>query len=346
MNFDWSYTFSLFGDHDLWRASGLVVVLSVLVWVISNIAGILLALMRESRLRVVRVVAGVYVWFFRSLPLLVLLIFVYNLPQVIPSAQHLLGSAFVAALVAMVLNEAAYMAEIHRGGLLSVGVDQREAARALGLTYSKVQRLVVVPQAFRIALPSLGNEFVNILKLTSLASAISLSEILLQGQRLYTQNFLVLETMAAVAIYYVVLVTIFDQIRAFIERRLDVRRRKTQVEDELAGARVTVRRTRPRKPHQGEVVVSAREVNKSYGTHQVLRDVDLDVHAGEVVVVIGPSGSGKTTLVRTMDRLEEIDSGVVMVNGQPIGFQVGKDGGLVPCSDSVLSKQRREVGMV
>ena len=159
MSFDWQYMLSLFKDANLWRASGLVVVLSVLVWIISNLAGVVLALMRESKISVVRVSAGLFVWFFRSLPLLVLLIFIYNLPQVIPQTAGLLSSAFVAALVAMVLNESAYMAEIHRGGMLSVGTDQREAARALGLTYTKVQRLIVVPQAFRIALPSLGNEF-------------------------------------------------------------------------------------------------------------------------------------------------------------------------------------------
>ncbi len=346
MSFDWEYTLSLFKDPNLWRASGVVVVLSVLVWIISNLAGIVLALMRESKIRPVRVVAGIYVWFFRSLPLLVLLIFIYNLPQVVPQTQDLLGSAFLAAMIAMVLNEAAYMAEIHRGGMLSVGPDQREAARALGLTYSKVQRLVVVPQAFRIALPSLGNEFVTILKLTSLASAISLNEILLEGQRLYTQNFLVLETMAAVAIYYVILVTIFDQLRGLLERHLDVSRRKSAADEGPASSRVAAKRTRPRRPHSGAVVVSATDVSKSYGSHQVLADVDLDVHAGEVVVVIGPSGSGKTTLVRTMNQLEDPDKGRVTVNGEVVGYKPGRNETFVRASDAIVAQQRRDIGMV
>jgi len=346
MTFDWNYMFGLFANHDLWRASGVVVLLSVLVWVISNLAGVVLALLRESRSRWVRAVAGLYVWFFRSLPLLVLLIFVYNLPQVVPSLQDVLGSAFRAALIAMVLNEAAYMAEIHRGGLLSVGPDQREAARALGLTYTRVQRLVVVPQAFRIALPSLGNEFVTILKLTSLASAISLGEILLEGQRLYTQNFLVLETMAAVAIYYVVLVTVFDQLRGLLERKLDVRRRKSVVDTGPASDLARVPRHRPRKPHSGAVVVAVDKVCKAFDDHQVLKGVDLEVHEGEVVVVIGPSGSGKTTLVRTMNHLEDIDAGVVSVNGVPIGYRHGTNGQLVPARDGEVARQRQDVGMV
>jgi polar amino acid transport system permease protein len=338
--------FGLFLNRDLWVASLLVVVLSVLVWVISNVAGVLLALLKESRLWWARSLASGYVWFFRSLPLLVLLIFTYNLPQVLPQTQGLLGSAFRAALVAMVLNEAAYMAEIHRGGLLSVGADQREAARALGLPYRKVQRLVVVPQAFRIALPSLGNEFVNIMKLTSLASAISLGEILLEGQRLYTQNFLVLETLAAVSIYYVVLVTIFDQLRGILERRLDVRRKKTGTDATTPAQREPARRRRARRPHAGEVAVSVAGLSKSFDASRVLSEVSLDVHVGEVVVIIGPSGSGKTTLVRTMNHLEDIDAGSVEVNGHLVGYRRDDRGQLVPEKDARIAEQRRDVGMV
>lgn len=346
MQFDWAYTFSLFLEKDLWIGAAIVVGLSVLSWVIANFAGILLALMRESRRRPLNAVAGVYIWLFRSLPLLVLLVFAYNVPQVLPATQVVLGSSFNAALIAMVLHEAAYMAEIHRGGLLSVGPDQREAAKALGLRYGQFQRRIVLPQAFRISLPSLGNEFVSILKLTSLASVISLPEILLVGQRLYTQNFLVLETLTAVAAFYVLLVTIFDQLRGMLERRLDVTRRRTTLEDPPAGdtdARVSL--SRARHPHSGEQLVSATAVTKTFGTNQVLKGVDLDVHRGEVVVVIGPSGSGKTTLVRTLNHLEPHDGGTVTVNGEIIGYRSGTDGP-VPAGDAALARQRANIGMV
>ncbi|WP_416962465.1 amino acid ABC transporter permease/ATP-binding protein [Streptomyces sp. Agncl-13] len=339
-SFDWSYTLGLFADADLWRAALLVVELAVSAWVISTALGLLVALAQQSRLRPLRLIAAGYVWFFRSLPLLVLLIFVYNSPQIFPDLRPLLSSPFAAGLVALVLSETAYIAEIHRGGLLAVGKDQGEAAQALGIPYAGVQRHVVVPQAFRVALPALGNEFISILKLTSLVSSISLAELLLVGQRLYTQNFLVLETLLAVAVYYVLLVTLFDRLRALLERRLDVRKRRTKTAvgatvPEGGGVLATPARTRPRTPHEGEAVVRARGLRKSFGPVSVLNGVDLDVHRGEVVAVIGPSGSGKTTLVRTLNHLEQPDSGSVEIDGRPMGGR-----------DRELAAQRRRVGMV
>lgn len=346
MQFDWAYTFSLFLDPDLWKGAGIVVALSVLAWTIANVAGILLALMHESRTRILRVVAGAYIWLFRSLPLLVLLVFAYNVPQVFPASQVVLGSSFNAALIAMVLHESAYMAEIHRGGLLSVGPDQREAARALGLRYGQFQRHIVLPQAFRISLPSQGNEFVSILKLTSLASVISLPEILLVGQRLYTQNFLVLETLTAVAAFYILLVTIFDQLRGLLERHLDVTRRHTVLEEVSSDIPGRVERFREPHPHTGEKVVEAHAVTKTFGENQVLQGVDMDVHRGEVVVVIGPSGSGKTTFVRTLNHLEPHDGGTVMVNGETIGYREIQGGRLVPRGNASMAEQRTNIGMV
>ena len=336
-SFDWHYTIGLFGDADLWRAALLVVELAVSAWVIATALGLLVALAQQSRLRPLRLLAGAYVWFFRSLPLLVLLIFVYNSPQLLPGLRPFLSSPFAAGLVALVLSETAYTAEIHRGGLLAVGREQGEAAQALGIPYAGVQRHVVVPQAFRVALPALGNEFISILKLTSLVSSISLAELLLVGQRLYTQNFLVLETLLAVAVYYVLLVTLFDRLRALLERRLDVRKRRTKAAvDDVARAEPSEpRRTRPRVPHSGEAVVRARGLQKSFGAVSVLNGVDLDVHRGEVVAVIGPSGSGKTTLVRTLNHLEQPDAGSVEIDGRPMGGR-----------DRQLAAQRRRVGMV
>ncbi|MFC8342536.1 amino acid ABC transporter permease/ATP-binding protein [Streptomyces sp. NPDC057280] len=338
-SFDWHYTIGLLADADLWRAALLVVELAVAAWVLSTALGLLVALTQQSRLRPLRLLASAYVWFFRSLPLLVLLIFVYNSPQLFPELRPLLSSPFTAGLVALVLSETAYIAEIHRGGLLAVGKEQGEAAQALGIPYAGVQRHVVVPQAFRVALPALGNEFISILKLTSLVSSISLAELLLVGQRLYTQNFLVLETLLAVALYYVMLVTVFDRLRALLERRLDVRRRRTKAGADTApeteAVPATLARTRPRTPHGGEVVVRARGLRKSFGPVTVLDGVDLDVHRGEVVAVIGPSGSGKTTFVRTLNHLEQPDQGSVEIDGRLMG---GKD--------RELAAQRRHVGMV
>ncbi|MGU7775705.1 amino acid ABC transporter permease/ATP-binding protein [Burkholderia sp. MR1-5-21] len=315
MNFDWKYTLELLVNVDFWRACWTVVELSVSAWTLSVILGFLLALGKQSRNMMMNVSSSAYIWLFRSLPLLVLLVFIYNLPQAWPASGLVLSSPFWAGLIALVLNEAAYIAEIHRGGLLAVARGQLEAGKALGIRYAGVQRLIVIPQALRVALPTLANEFVTIVKLTSLVSVISLSEILLVGQRLYTQNFLVLETMLAVAFYYVFVVTLAGFPLRWLERRLDVTRRKTiSVEHPVDMKTMSV--VSSAEPVRGEFAVEAMALKKSYGTLEVLKGVDIKVKWGEIVAIIGPSGSGKTTLIRTLNGLESLTHGAVKIGGE------------------------------
>ncbi|WP_417419954.1 amino acid ABC transporter permease/ATP-binding protein [Halomonas sp.] len=341
MNFDWEYAFSLFWYPPLWQASLVVIALSLLSWSIAASLGFILALAKLSKYQTLRLPVAAYIWFFRSLPLLVLLIFVYNLPQVIPWTRSYLGSPFIAGLLGLVLSETAYMAEIHRGGLLAVANGQREAGRALGINYTGIQRLIVVPQAIRIALPTLSNQFITIVKLTSLVSVISLAEILMVGQRLYTQNFKVLETMLMVALFYVMIVTVFDNLLKLAERKLDVTRRKrpsrqgamsdkSAINDKSAMSNKSAMQASssssdsspvpaPHPPNrsikQSEIVVDARSINKSFDSVPVLNDVSLEVRKGETVSIIGPSGSGKTTFIRTLNGLETPDGGCITLNG-------------------------------
>ncbi|MFP6847933.1 MAG: amino acid ABC transporter permease/ATP-binding protein [Pseudomonas sp.] len=322
MSFEWNYFFSLFSLPAFWSACWTVVKLSTLAWLIGLLLGFGLASAKQATNRWVSTPAAVYVWFFRSVPLLVLLIFVYNLPQLLPASGALLSNPFFAGLLALVLTEAAYMAEIHRGGLLSVAKGQREAARALGISTLGTQRLIVVPQAFRIALPTLTNEYVTIVKLTSLVSVISLSELLLVGQRLYAQNFLVLETLGAVAVYYVLIVSLFGWGLQYLERSLDLSRRKPNAlnDDLLASLRSQLPSaqtapsytSRPGTPD----ALRLRSIHKAYGSHEVLKGVDLAVRPGEVISIIGPSGSGKTSLIRTVNGLERIDQGEIVLFGE------------------------------
>ncbi|MDP9940031.1 amino acid ABC transporter permease/ATP-binding protein [Ectopseudomonas alcaliphila] len=322
MPFEWSYFFSLFSMPAFWAACWTVVKLSSLAWLLGLVLGFGLASAKQAASRWLSAPAAIYVWFFRSVPLLVLLIFVYNLPQLIPASGKVLSNPFYAGLFALVLTEAAYMAEIHRGGLLSVAKGQREAARALGIGRLGTQRLIVVPQAFRIALPTLTNEYVTIVKLTSLVSVISLSELLLVGQRLYAQNFLVLETLGAVAVYYVLIVSLFGWGLQYLERHLDLGRRKPGT---LGDAQVTKLRSdlpqvatgnaRVREPGTPAALYLS-NIHKHYGNHHVLKGIDLSVQPGEVISIIGPSGSGKTSLIRTVNGLESIDEGEIVLFGE------------------------------
>ncbi|BFG79323.1 amino acid ABC transporter permease/ATP-binding protein [Paraburkholderia terrae] len=318
MLFDWHYAASLLVDAAFWKAAWLVVELSVATWLIGIVAGFMLALGKQSTLLPLRVACGAYIWLFRSLPLLVLLIFVYNLPQVLPWSGGVLSDPFWAGLIALSISETAYIAEIHRGGLLALNKGQLEAGRALGIGFVGLQRLIVLPQAFRVALPSLINEYITIVKLTSLVSVISLAEILLVGERLYTQNFKVLETMLAVSFYYVLIVTVFGHLLKMLEKRLDVTRRKHAVMIDVTVLPVDASHAAA-KPADSRATGRALEavgIRKRYGQHEVLKGIDLTVKAGEVVSIIGPSGSGKTSLIRTLNGLETLDDGEVRLHGR------------------------------
>ena len=322
MEFDWDYFLSLFSVGAFWKACVTVIVVSALSWLLGLILGFFLACAKLSGPRWLRLPVELYIWFFRSVPLMVLLVFIYNLPQLFPSTQSLLGVPFIAGLVAMTLTEAAYMAEIHRGGLLSVSKGQMEAGHALSLSFIGIQRLIIIPLAFRIALPTLINEYITIIKLSSILSVISLPELLLTGQRLYAQNFLVMETLLAVALYYVLIVTLFSGLFRIIENRLDLQRRNPQTLSEEAchALRSDILAETPQAPPgcsaSSHPILSLQAISKSWGQHQVLKGIDLTVQQGEVISIIGPSGSGKTTLIRTINALESINGGAISLFGE------------------------------
>jgi polar amino acid transport system permease protein len=159
----------------------------------------------------------------------------------------------------------------------------------------------------------------------------------------------VLETLLAVGIFYVMLVSIFDQGLKFVERSLDVKRRGARAKlaaEPPPAAELPVAGSRKRVPHDGEVVIEVHEGRKSFGHTEVLKGVDLKVHRGEVLAVIGPSGSGKTTLIRALNALETIDSGDVLYRGAPVGYRTDRAGVHRPVSDKVMAKTRQHIGMV
>ena len=196
------------------------IALTVVSQLAAVVGGLVLALMRESSVRLLRGVAWTYIWIFRAIPTLVQLLFVWNaLPQLFPALKEDWFSSFLAAWLALSLNEAAYMAEIVRSGLLSVDEGQQLAARALGMTPTSVFRRVILPQVVRVIIPPTAKEFITMLKITSLASAISLQELLTYTQRSISITFRFAEYYAAAAIYYLVIVSVFMAFQAWLERR-------------------------------------------------------------------------------------------------------------------------------
>jgi polar amino acid transport system permease protein len=161
-----------------------------------------------------------YTWIFRATPTLLQLLFIWD---ALPEMSHVFAEGwftpFLAASIALSLNEAAYMAEIIRSGLLSVDPGQELAGRALGMSRRRILRRVIVPQAVRIVIPPMGNEFITLLKLTSLATVISVTELLTASQNFYSTNFSYQEAFSAAALYYLFIVSILMFFQSRLEKR-------------------------------------------------------------------------------------------------------------------------------
>lgn len=225
-----TFTFS-FRDA-LWGALITTITMAVIAQILGVLLGLVSALAGRSKNPVIRLVNGLYVWFFRGTPVLVQILLLYlGLPQLLhmdpfPNQYGILpllfGGRFVAATLALGVNEGAYMSEIIRAGILSVDAGQAEAAKSLGMTPRKTMSRIVLPQAMRVIIPPLGNEFNNMIKTTSLASVISVVELtLLAGQR-YGTNFKNFEDLLGICVWYLFFTTIWSLIQGRIERRLGV----------------------------------------------------------------------------------------------------------------------------
>ncbi|SJZ87274.1 amino acid ABC transporter membrane protein, PAAT family (TC 3.A.1.3.-) [Enhydrobacter aerosaccus] len=206
----WSYFTNLYLlEGALWTIG-----LTITTLFFGSLLGLGLAVMRLNKRRWLSYTAQTYVWMFRGTPLLVQLIIIYTgLPQL----GLIRFSVVEAAVLGLALNEAAYLSEILRGGILSVPRGQSEAARALGLRPFQIFRLVVLPQALRVIIPPLGNSVNGLLKTTSIASVISMEELLRRGQILMQQKFQILEVFMVVAVIYLVLTSCWDLVQRQIE---------------------------------------------------------------------------------------------------------------------------------
>jgi polar amino acid transport system permease protein len=207
--------------------------LTVLCMLLGIVLGVALAVGRLSPNPVLSGAAWFYIWFFRGTPVLVQIFVWFYIGAVVPvisvgipfgpsfasgSANDLI-TPFAAALLALGLNEAAYMAEIARGGILSVDEGQSEAALALGMTRSQVMWRIVLPQAMRVIIPPTGNEVISMLKTTSLVSAISYAELLYAAQKIYGRTFQQIPLLLVVVLWYLIMTSVLYVGQYYLERR-------------------------------------------------------------------------------------------------------------------------------
>ena len=229
MNFDWTFFW-----HYLLRPSSvylnglwLTLCISVISQGLGTLLGLFGALARISRYRLLQVPARVFIWGMRGTPLLVQIVFIYtglaaaNIFRFedIDLGLVTLPGNIQAGILALTLNEAAYMAEIIRAGIGSVDVGQTEASKSLGMTYLLYMRRIILPQAARVVVPPLGNEFNGMLKNTTLLSVIGVPELLLATQMVTSATFRVFELYLVVACYFLTLTTLWGLVQQRLERR-------------------------------------------------------------------------------------------------------------------------------
>jgi polar amino acid transport system permease protein len=231
------YQWSVFGDYftsgQILHGLRLTIELTVIAMLIGVALGTLLAMGRMSVNPVVRSVCWIYVWFFRGTPVLVQIIVWFNVSALLPrisvgipfgpefahGSANTLITPFTAAILALGLNEAAYMSEIVRAGILSVDDGQDEAACALGLTRLQTTRRIVLPQAMRIIVPPLGNETISMLKTTSLVSVISVNDLLSSVEHVYSRTFQIIPLLMVAVVWYLIVTSVLYVGQYYLERR-------------------------------------------------------------------------------------------------------------------------------
>lgn len=187
---------------------------------LGGLMGLIVCLMRIAGPAVLRIFARMYVDFLRGTPLLVQIFMIYF------ALPHLLGQRidpFIAAIAACSLNSAAYIAEIFRSGIESIDKGQMEAGRSLGLSWAQTMRLIILPQAFKRIVPLLGNEFIAMLKDSSLVSVIGFEELTRRGQLIISRTYASFEIWLVVALLYLFLTFLISRLVAYMERRLAIK---------------------------------------------------------------------------------------------------------------------------
>lgn len=231
--FEWGLVGDYFFTHQVIRGLLVTLELTVISMAIGIVLGVILAVMRLSPNPLVSGASWSYIWLFRGVPVLVQLLFwnfvsalypeialgvPFGGPDVVHLNANTLISPFTAAILGLGLNEAAYMAEIVRAGIISVDEGQTEAAQALGMTRLKIMRRIVLPQAMRVIVPPTGNETISLLKTTSLVSVIAYTELLYTVQLIYAANYKQIPLLLVASIWYLIVTSVLSVGQYYIER--------------------------------------------------------------------------------------------------------------------------------
>ncbi len=315
------------------------------------ILGLILAAMQLSRFWMLAAFARGYTVIFRGTPLILQMVFAYDaLPHI-----GITLSAVGAAGLALAANEAPFIAEMLRAGVLGVDRGQIAAGQALGMTPGMLILRIIAPQALREMVPAIGNETVSALKNSSLASVISVQELTLRSTQLASSTFDFFSIFFASGLIYLGLTTTVSVIQLLVERHLDLDRAKrpsiwknflpwrredlasvlasvpaaeaadVTLESDAASVAAAVaskaasrgdRATRTTMLQKNDIAVEIKGLRKRYDEQIVLNGLDMNVRFGEVIALLGPSGSGKSTLLRCVNHLENWDSGSIRVAGR------------------------------
>lgn len=228
-NIDWATVGAfLFHPRILWGVV-MTIMIAVVSMAIGVVIGTLVALGRSSRNPVIMWASAFYTWLFRGAPILLQLLIWYNLALIFPvigvpgiwqANTVMVMTPVVAAIIAFSLHEGAYTSEVIRSGLLSVDSGQHEAAKSIGMSYAKTFRRIIGPQALRVVVPPLGNEFIGLLKMSALASVIGFLELTGTVQDIYYVNSRIMEMLFVATAWYLVVVSIFSLVQFWLEKRL------------------------------------------------------------------------------------------------------------------------------
>jgi polar amino acid transport system permease protein len=344
-----------------------------------------LALARVSRSPLLKGCAWAFIWLFRSIPPIVLLLLLNNLGYLyetiwigVPFTQFALLNEpttdlvgpFCAAVLGLSLNLAAFSAEAIRGGLLSVDNGQREAAAALGLSVPRQVRRIVFPQAMRAILPTAFNDVIGLAKGTSVVYILAMPDLFYTVQIIYHRNLEVIPLLMVATVWYLIILTVLSAIQVHIERYYARGGSREQGAPLRLGALMRhgrssrlLRKQKLAKPEQDRRAiadagsaswaqrrvggeVAIHNVTKSFGPLKVLDNVSLSFQSGSVTVILGQSGSGKSTLLRSINHLERVDDGFIDIDGELVGYR--REGRtLYELKESaILQRRRADVGMV